>query len=95
MGLPSVGQILLWSRLFQGATWLGEPGRTAGTVAQQLEYSDGAAFRRALRLAVGATPSEIIHAGGLTFMLSRFREVCAGIPRTERPEVATPVSAAI
>jgi len=75
-GLPSVGHLLLWGRLFQGAIWLVEPGRTADSVARQLEYSDGAAFRRALRHRTGATPTQVIREGGLPFLLSCFRDAC-------------------
>lgn len=76
-GLPSVGKLLLWGRLLQGAVWLVEPGRTAESVSRQLEYSSGAAFRRALRGCLGATPTSIIEAGGLPFVLDRFLQAGA------------------
>jgi AraC-like DNA-binding protein len=76
-GLPSVGRLLLWGRLLQSAVWLVEPGRTAESVSRQLEYSSGAAFRRALRGRLGATPTTLIEAGGLPFVLDRFLQVCA------------------
>ena len=75
-GLPSVGRLLLWGRLLQAALWLVEPGRTAESVSRQLEYSNGAAFRRALRRRLDATPSGVVAAGGLTYALDRFLEDC-------------------
>jgi len=78
-GLVSVGRLLLWSRLLHAAVWLCEPGRTADSVARQLEYSSGAAFRRALREHTGATPTEVIDKGGLPFVLSCFMRDCDGV----------------
>src|SRR5690606_5059328 len=73
-GLPSAGHLLIWVRLLQAGYWLEEPGRSAESVSRQLEYSSGAAFRRALRHYVGATPTEVIQGGGLVFVLRRFLE---------------------
>ena len=75
-GLIPVGRLLLWSRLLHAAVWLCEPGRTADSVARQLEYSTGAAFRRALREHTGATPTEVIDRGGLPFVLTCFTRDC-------------------
>lgn len=72
VGLPSVGRLLLWSRLFHAGHWLVEPGRTAESVSRQLGYSSGAAFRRALKLCTGRTPTEIREEGGLAPVLDRF-----------------------
>lgn len=88
-GLPSVGHLLLWTRLLHAGLWLSEPGRTAESVSRQLEYSSGAAFRRALKHYTGATPTEVIEGGGLPFVLRRFRSVCGFVPAAEaRPTVA-------
>ncbi len=75
-GLLPVGRLLLWSRLLHAAVWLCEPGRSADSVGRQLEYSTGAAFRRALRVYTGATPTQVIRKGGLPFVLSRFLDDC-------------------
>jgi AraC-like DNA-binding protein len=74
VGLPSTGHLLVWSRLLHAGAWLAEPGRTGQSVARQLDYSSGAALRRALRNYTGATPTEVIDQGGLTFLLRRFLE---------------------
>lgn len=74
--LPSVGHLLIWARLLHAGRWLGEPGRSGESVARQLEYHDGAAFRRALRRYVEATPTEIREAGGLDYVLGRFMDRC-------------------
>lgn len=75
-GLPAVGQLLLWTRLLHAGYWLTDPGRTAESVARQLEYCDGSAFRRALRNATGVTPTEVVEAGGFSFVLQRFLDAC-------------------
>jgi len=75
-GLPSAGHLLLWSRLLHAGRWLVEPGRSAESVSRQLEYSSGAAFRRALRNYLGTTPTALIAAGGFSAVLERFLDVC-------------------
>ena len=75
-GLPSTGHLLLWAKLLHAGRWLSEPGRSAESVSRQLGYSSGAAFRRALRNYVGATPTEVCAAGGLPFVLDRFLDEC-------------------
>jgi AraC-like DNA-binding protein len=88
-GLPSVGHLLVWARLLHAARWLADPGRSAESVSRQLDYSSGAAFRRALRSYVGATPTEVIEAGGLSFLLDRFLVRCGRrTPRGEGLSVA-------
>jgi len=71
-GLPSLGHFLLWTRLFHAGHWLEEPGRTGESVGRQLEYSSGAAFRRALKLYTGATPTEVREQGGLRMVFHHF-----------------------
>jgi AraC-like DNA-binding protein len=75
-GLPSAGHLLVWSRMLHAGRWLADPGRTAESVSRQLEYSSGAAFRRALRGYTGATPSQVRASGGLPFVLDRFMALC-------------------
>ncbi|MDX1567482.1 MAG: AraC family transcriptional regulator [Longimicrobiales bacterium] len=75
-GLPTVGKLLLWTRLLHAGYWLTDPGRTAESVARQLEYCDGSAFRRALRSHTGATPTEVVESGGFPFVLRRFLDTC-------------------
>jgi AraC-like DNA-binding protein len=74
--LPPVGHLLIWVRLLHAGFWLEEPGRTGESVSRQLEYSSGAAFRRALKLYTGATPTEVTREGGLSFVLDRFIKTC-------------------
>lgn len=76
LGLPSTGHLLTWSRLLHAGRWLEEPGRTGESVSRQLEYSSGAAFRRALKQYTGATPRRVVDEGGLAFVLGRFVESC-------------------
>lgn len=74
--LPSAGHLLVWCRLLHAGRWLTEPGRSGESVARQLEYNDGSAFRRALRNYVEATPTEVVEKGGLSFVLDRFMDRC-------------------
>mgnify|MGYP006180107401 CR=1 FL=1 len=83
LGLPSAGHLLLWAKLLHAGRWLAEPGRSAESVSRQLEYSSGAAFRRALKLYTGATPTEVSEGGGLAFVLRRLFERC-GFPLSAR-----------
>jgi AraC-like DNA-binding protein len=46
-----------------------------------LEYSSGAAFRRALRRYAELTPTQVRKSGGLPPVLSRFLDAC-GLPDT-------------
>ena len=78
-GLPSAGHLLIWARLLHAGFWLEEPGRTGESVSRQLEYSSGAAFRRALKLYTGATPTEVMYQGGLKFVLQKLLQSC-GLP---------------
>jgi len=80
-GLPSTGHLLVWAKLLHAGRWLADPGRTAQSAARQLEYSSGAAFRRALRNYVGMSPTEVKAFGGLSPVLSRFLDEC-GLPNT-------------
>jgi len=75
-GLPSAGHLLTWARMLHAGQWLTDPGRTAESVSRQLAYSNGAAFRRALRNYVGATPTQVIEQGGVMKVLERFVQAC-------------------
>jgi AraC-like DNA-binding protein len=84
VGLPSLGHFLLWTRLFHAGHWLEEPGRTGESVGRQLEYSSGAAFRRALKLYTGASPTRIRENGGLRFVFRCFLSRNGLIPPGKR-----------
>lgn len=75
-GLPSTGRLVTWCRMLHAARWLQDPGRTAESVGRQLDYANGAVFRRALRSYLGGTPTEVREWGGLTPALERFVEAC-------------------
>lgn len=75
-GLPSAGHLLVWARLLHAGRWLPDPARSAESVSRQLEYSSGAAFRRALKNYTGATPTEVIDGGGVFFVLEKFLSAC-------------------
>jgi AraC-like DNA-binding protein len=68
--------LLVWAKLLHAGRWLADPGRSAESVSRQLEYSSGAAFRRAQRTYVGATPTQAREGGGLRFVLRRFLDAC-------------------
>lgn len=75
-GLPSAGRLLLWAKLLHAGRWLADPSRSAESVSRQLDYANGAAFRRALRNYVGATPTQVREAGGVRFVLTQFLDSC-------------------
>ena len=75
-GLPSAGHLIIWAKLLHAGRWLGDPGRSAESVSRQLEYSSGAAFRRALKHYVGMTPTEVREKGGLRPVLDCFLDAC-------------------
>lgn len=83
-GLPSAGHLLLWARLLHAGQWLEEPGRTGESVSRQLDYSSGAAFRRALKHYTGATPTQVAESGGLAFVLGHFEDACGFKSLAER-----------
>jgi AraC-like DNA-binding protein len=75
-GLPSAGHMLTWAKLLHAGRWLTDPGRSAQSISRQLEYSSGAAFRRALRSYGGLTPTQVRERGGLAPLLERFLDAC-------------------
>lgn len=77
VGLPPVGHLLGWAKMLHAGRWLTDPGRTAESVSRQLEYANGATFRRALRRYVGGTPTEVVESGGLLHVLERFLDACS------------------
>jgi AraC-like DNA-binding protein len=76
-GMPTPGRTLLWLRVLFGIRWLLEPGRSVESVAGQLGYSSGAAFRRAVKATIGGRPSPLRSERGfsraLDLFLSEFR----------------------
>lgn len=75
-GLPSAGHLLVWARLLHAGRWLSDPGRSAESVSRQLDYANGASFRRALRNYVGTTPTQVTAGGGLPVVLACFLRRC-------------------
>lgn len=77
-GLTTPGRILLWLRIIYGLDWLLEPGRSVESVAGQLGYSSGAAFRRAIKVTVGGKPTPLRNPAGLSAAIAGFIEDCPG-----------------
>jgi AraC-like DNA-binding protein len=77
-GLPTPGRLLLWLRVLYGLRWLLEPGRSVESVAFQLGYSSGAAFRRAIKATVGGRPSPLRNPRGFERALDKFIAECPG-----------------
>ncbi len=77
-GLTTPGRVLLWLRIVYGLDWLLEPGRSVESVAGQLGYSSGAAFRRAIKVTVGGKPTPLRNADGLAAAIEGFVEDCPG-----------------
>lgn len=77
-GLPTPGRLLLWLRVMYGLRWLQEPGRSVESVALQLGYSSGAAFRRSIKATVGGRPTPLRTPHGVDRALELFLAECPG-----------------
>lgn len=77
-GAPTPGRLLLWMRVLYGLHWLLEPGRSIESVANQVGYSSGAAFRRALKVTVGGRPTPLRNRRGFGLALEEFLAECPG-----------------
>ena len=77
-GLTTPGRILLWLRIIYGLNWLMEPGRSVESVASQVGYSSGAAFRRAVKVTLSNGASSMREPGSLDIALTEFVADCPG-----------------
>lgn len=77
-GLTTPGRLLLWLRILYGLRWLLEPGRSVESVAEQLGYSSGAAFRRAIKVTIGGQPTPLRNRKGLDRAFEAFIQECPG-----------------
>ena len=77
-GVATPGRLLLWLRVLYGLRWLLEPGRSVESVAYQLGYSSGAAFRRAIKATIGGRPSPLRNPRGFERALEQFVAECPG-----------------
>lgn len=78
-GLPTPGRLLLWLRVLYGLRWLLEPGRSVESVGEQLGYSSGAAFRRAIKATIGGRPSPLRTPTGFQRALDQLVGECPGL----------------
>lgn len=76
MQLPTPGRLLLWLRVLFGLRWLLEEGRSVESVASQLGYSSGAAFRRAIKATIGGRPTPLRNADAFDHAFERFAAEC-------------------
>ena len=83
-GLTTPGRLLLWLRILYGLQWLLEPGRSVESVAGQLGYSSGAAFRRAIKATVGGRPTPLRNRAAFDSALETFASECPGDPGIRR-----------
>ena len=74
--LPTPGRLLLWLRVLFGLRWLLESGRSVESVAAQLGYSSGAAFRRAIKATVGGRPTPLRNAAAFEQAVATFAAEC-------------------
>lgn len=74
--LPTPGRMLLWLRVLFGLRWLLEGGRSVESVAAQLGYSSGAAFRRAIKATVGGRPTPLRNSAAFELAMERFASEC-------------------
>ena len=79
-GLTTPGRVLLWLRIIYGLNWLLEPGRSVESVASQIGYSSGAAFRRAVKVTLSNGARSMRKPEGLDIAIEGFARDCAGDP---------------
>lgn len=79
-GLTTPGRVLLWLRIIYGIHWLLEPGRSVESVATQVGYSSGAAFRRAVKVTLENGARSMRESDGLDEALVGFARDCPGDP---------------
>lgn len=77
-GVPTPGRLLLWLRVLYGLRWLAEPGRSLESIAEQLGYSSGAAFRRAIQATLGVRGAPLRTNRTFHTALQRFLTECPG-----------------
>lgn len=77
MQLPTPGRLLLWLRVLFGLRWLLEEGRSVESVASQLGYSSGAAFRRAIKATIGGRPTPLRNADAFDQAIESFAAECS------------------
>jgi AraC-like DNA-binding protein len=81
--MPTPGRLLLWLRVLYGLRWLAEPGRSLESIADQLGYSSGTAFRRAIQATLGVRGASLRTYRSFHAALNRFLAECPG-PTAER-----------
>lgn len=86
-GIPTPGRLLLWLRVLYGLRWLAEPGRSLESIAQQLGYSSGAAFRRAIQATLGLRGAPLRTSRSFHAALNRFLAECPGATVPRPPHV--------
>lgn len=79
-GLTTPGRVLLWLRIIYGLNWLLEPGRSVESVASNVGYSSGAAFRRAIKVTLNPKATPMRQPEGLESALAGFARDCPGDP---------------
>jgi AraC-like DNA-binding protein len=90
-GFPAPTELRAWCRLFLAARLLDEPSRSVEGVADQLEFPSASALRNLLKRRTGLAPYALRAAGGLRFLLARFRSECAARRRRTSPDM-TPLT---
>jgi AraC-like DNA-binding protein len=73
--LPSPEQLLAWRRLLHAARLM-DDGRSADSVARDLEFSSGSALRKSLKQVTGLRPRELAAGGGLRLLATLFLRRC-------------------
>jgi AraC-like DNA-binding protein len=91
-GCPAPTELRAWCRLFLAARLLDEPSRSVESVADQLDFPSASALRNLLKRRTGLAPYALRQAGGLRYLLARFRDECASRRRHATPDIAPAAS---
>jgi AraC-like DNA-binding protein len=74
-GLPSLGRLIVWTRLIRACYLLQDAGRSVESVSRVLGFASGNGFRNQLLRYVGECPTGLRGPGQLGRVLDRFRAV--------------------
>ncbi|HEX7242207.1 MAG TPA: helix-turn-helix domain-containing protein, partial [Longimicrobiaceae bacterium] len=71
-GLPSLGKLVVWTRLVRACHFLQDAGRSVENVALVLGFASANSFRNQLLRYVGVRPTDLRRTGELHSLLLRF-----------------------
>ena len=71
-GCPPPEQLIVWTRLFQAASLLNDPGRTVEGIAETLGFPSATSLRNQFKRYVGVAPRQVGRRGGVPMLVDVF-----------------------